>query len=182
MATPHIAGLVALMKSANSSLTPAQIESAVKANARALPGSCSGGCGAGLADAAKTVQAVSTGSGGTTTGATFSSATAVAVPDAGSAVESSIAVTGRSGNAPAALQVGVDITHTFRGDLVLDLVAPDGSTYRLKSASTSDSTDDVRTTYTVDASAETANGTWKLRVQDTAAQDTGTLNNWKLTF
>jgi serine protease len=106
----------------------------------------------------------------------------VAVPDAGSAVESSIAVTGRSGNAPAAHQVGVDITHTFRGDLVLDLVAPDGSTYRLKSASTSDSTDDVRTTYTVDASAETANGTWKLRVQDTAAQDTGTLNNWKLTF
>ena len=63
MATPHIAGLVALMKSADPALTPAQIESAIKANARALPGSCSGGCGAGLADAAKTVQAVSGGSG-----------------------------------------------------------------------------------------------------------------------
>ncbi|WP_406120806.1 S8 family peptidase [Streptomyces sp. NBC_00989] len=182
MATPHIAGLVALMKSANSSLTPAQIESAIKTNARALPGSCSGGCGAGLADAAKTVQAVSTSGGGTTTGTTFSSSTAVAVPDAGSAVESSIAVNGRSGNAPSALQVGVDISHTFRGDLVLDLVAPDGSTYRLKAASTSDSADDVKATYTVDASSETANGTWKLRVQDTAAQDTGTLNSWKLTF
>jgi serine protease len=180
MATPHIAGLVALMKSANSSLTPAQIESAVKTNARALPGSCSGGCGAGLADAAKTVQAVS--GSGTTTGATFSSTAAVSVPDAGAAVESSIAVNGRSGNASSALQVGVDITHTFRGDLVLDLVAPDGSTYRLKSASTSDSADDVKATYTVDASSETANGTWKLRVQDTAAQDTGTLNSWKLTF
>ncbi|GAA2247156.1 hypothetical protein GCM10010145_12840 [Streptomyces ruber] len=58
MAAPHIAGLVALMKSANPSLTPAQIESAIKANARALPGACSGGCGAGLADAAKTVRAV----------------------------------------------------------------------------------------------------------------------------
>ncbi|MFG2777074.1 S8 family serine peptidase [Streptomyces prunicolor] len=182
MATPHIAGLVALMKSANSSLTPAGIESAIKTNARALPGSCSGGCGAGLADAAKTVQAVSTSGGGTTTGATFSSTAAVAVPDAGSAVESSIAVNGRSGNAPSALQVGVDITHTFRGDLVLDLVAPDGSTYRLKSASTSDSADDVKATYPVDASSESANGTWKLRVQDTAAQDTGTLNSWKLTF
>jgi serine protease len=181
MATPHIAGLVALMKSANSALTPARIESAIKANARALPGSCSGGCGAGLADAAKTVQAVS-GSGGTTTGTTFSSTTALAVPDAGSAVESSIAVNGHSGNAPSTLQVGVDITHTFRGDLVLDLVAPDGSTYRLKAASTSDSADDVKTTYTVDASGESANGTWKLRVQDTAAQDTGTLNSWKLTF
>jgi serine protease len=179
MAAPHIAGLAALMKSANSSLTPAQIESAIKSNSRALPGTCSGGCGSGLADAAKTVQAVK---GGTSTGTTFSSTTAVSVPDNGSAIESSIAVSGRSGNAPSSLQVGVDITHTYRGDLVIDLVAPDGSTYRLKSASSSDSADNVNTTYTVDASAETANGTWKLRVQDTAAQDTGTLNGWKLTF
>ncbi|MFF7311389.1 S8 family serine peptidase [Streptomyces sp. NPDC008137] len=178
MATPHVAGLAALMKSANSALTPAQIESAIKANARALPGTCSGGCGAGLADAAKTVQAVK---GGTSTGTTFSSNTAVAVPDNGAAIESPISVTGRSGNAPSALQVGVDITHTYRGDLVIDLVAPDGSTYRLKSAA-SDSADNVNTTYTVNASSETANGTWKLRVQDTSAQDTGTLNSWKLTF
>ncbi|WP_406356079.1 S8 family peptidase [Streptomyces sp. NBC_00658] len=181
MATPHIAGLVALMKSANSSLTPAQIESAIKTNARALPGACTGGCGAGLADATKTVQAVS-GSGGSTGGTTFTSASAVAIPDAGSAVESPITVSGRTGNAPTALQVGVDITHTYRGDLVIDLVAPDGSTYRLKASSSSDSADNVSTTYTVDASSETANGTWKLRVQDTAAQDTGTVNSWKLTF
>ncbi|NEC90046.1 S8 family serine peptidase [Streptomyces sp. SID12501] len=180
MATPHIAGLVALMKSANSSLTPAQIETAIKNNARALPGSCSGGCGAGLADATKTVQAVS-GTGGTT-GTVFSSSTAVSVPDNGSAVESSIAVTGRTGNAPSALQVGVDITHTYRGDLVITLVAPDGTTYPLKASSTSDSADNVNTTYTVDASSETANGTWKLRVQDVAASDTGKINSWKLTF
>ncbi|MEV5438853.1 S8 family serine peptidase [Streptomyces sp. NPDC052682] len=179
MATPHIAGLVALMKSANSALTPAQIESAIKTNARPLPGSCSGGCGAGLADAAKTVQAVK---GGTGTGTTFTSTTAVAIPDNGSAVESPITVSGRSGNAPSALQVGVDITHTYRGDLVIDLIAPDGTAYRLKSASSSDSADNVNTTYTVNASSEVANGTWKLRVQDTAAQDTGTLNGWKLTF
>ncbi|MEU1194288.1 S8 family serine peptidase [Streptomyces sp. NPDC005859] len=115
MATPHIAGLVALVKSANAALTPAQIETAIKNNARALPGACSGGCGAGLADAARTVQAVS-GSGGSTGGTTFSSTTAVPIPDNGSAVESSIAVSGRTGNAPSTLQVGVDITHTYRGD------------------------------------------------------------------
>ncbi|WDV55251.1 S8 family serine peptidase [Streptomyces coeruleorubidus] len=178
MATPHVAGLAALMKSANSALTPAQIESAIKANARPLPGTCSGGCGAGLADAAKTVQAVK---GGSSTGTTFASTTAVAIPDNGAAIESPISVTGRSGNAPSALQVGVDITHTYRGDLVIDLIAPDGSAYRLKSAA-SDSADNVNTTYTVNASGESANGTWKLRVQDTAAQDTGTLNGWKLTF
>ncbi|MFJ9583636.1 S8 family peptidase [Streptomyces acidicola] len=179
MAAPHIAGLAALMKSANSSLTPAQIESAIKTNARALPGTCSGGCGAGLADAAKTVQAVS---GGSTGGTTFTSTSALAIPDNGPAVESPITVSGLTGNAPSALQVGVDITHTYRGDLVIDLVAPDGSTYRLKSASGTDSADNVITTYTVNASSETANGTWKLRVQDTATLDTGTLNSWKLTF
>lgn len=181
MATPHIAGLVALMKSANSSLTPAQIETAVKSNARALPGACSGGCGAGLADAARTVQAVS-GSGGSTGGTTFTSTTAFGIPDNGSAVESPIAVTGRTGNAPTALQVGVDITHTYRGDLVIDLVAPDGTAYRLKASSSSDSADNVVATYSVNASGEVANGTWKLRVQDVAAQDTGRLNSWKLTF
>ncbi|MER6955259.1 MULTISPECIES: S8 family serine peptidase [unclassified Streptomyces] len=181
MATPHIAGLVALMKSANSTLTPAQIETAIKNNARALPGACSGGCGAGLADAAKTVQAVS-GSGGSTGGTTYTNTTAVSIPDNGSAIESSIAVSGRTGNAPSTLQVGVDITHTYRGDLVIDLVAPDGTVYPLKAASSSDSADNVSTTYSVNASSETANGTWKLRVQDTAAQDTGKLNSWKLTF
>ncbi|KOV79448.1 protease [Streptomyces sp. NRRL WC-3618] len=185
MATPHIAGLVALMKSANSSLTPAQIESAIKSNARALPGSCSGGCGAGLADATKTVQAVagtSGGTGGGTTGTVFSSSTGVSIPDNGSAVESSIAVSGRTGNAPSALKVGVDITHTYRGDLVITLVAPDGTTYPLKASSSSDSAADVNTTSTVDASSEAANGTWKLRVQDVASSDTGRINGWKLTF
>ncbi len=182
MAAPHIAGLAALMKSANSELTPAQIESAIKTNSRALAGTCSGGCGAGLADATKTVQAVSGSGGGSTGGTTFTSTSAVSIPDAGSAIESPITVSGRTGNAPSALQVGVDITHTWRGDLVIDLVAPDGSTYRLKSASSSDSADNVIATYTVNASSEVANGTWKLRVQDTAAQDTGRINSWKLTF
>ncbi|MEU0438630.1 MULTISPECIES: S8 family serine peptidase [unclassified Streptomyces] len=181
MATPHIAGLVALMKSANASLTPAQIETAIKANARPLPGSCSGGCGAGLADATKTLKAV-TGSGGSTGGTTFSSTGAVAIPDAGSAITSPITVTGISGNAPATLKVAVNITHTWRGDLVIDLIAPDGTAYRLKNSSSSDSADNIDTTYTVNASGETANGTWKLRVQDVARYDTGTLNSWALTF
>ncbi len=58
MASPHIAGLAALMLSKSPSLTPAQIESTMKTNVRALTGTCSGGCGAGVADAAKTLQAL----------------------------------------------------------------------------------------------------------------------------
>lgn len=64
MATPHVAGVAALMKGLDSSLTPAQIESMLKSTARPLAGSCSGGCGAGLVDATAAVAAVSGGGGG----------------------------------------------------------------------------------------------------------------------
>ncbi|MFJ6631984.1 S8 family peptidase [Streptomyces sp. NPDC091376] len=178
MAAPHIAGLAALLESAKPALTPAEIESAIKANARPLPGTCSGGCGTGVADAAKTVNAVT---GTTPGGTTFTNGTDVAIGDNATA-SSSIAVTGRTGNAPAALKVDVDIKHTWRGDLVVDLVAPDGTVRNLKSSSGSDSADNVIATYTVDASSEVANGTWQLRVRDVASGDTGYINSWSLTF
>jgi serine protease len=57
MAAPHTAGLVALMLS-KTPLSPAQVEAALKANARPLPGTCPGGCGAGIIDAARTVGAI----------------------------------------------------------------------------------------------------------------------------
>ncbi|MGW6270979.1 M28 family metallopeptidase [Streptomyces sp. NPDC055060] len=115
-------------------------------------------------------------------GDTYENTADVAVPDNGAAVTSTVNVTGRTGNAPAALRVDVDIRHTWRGDLVVDLLAPDGTAYRLKNSSSNDSADNVIATYTVNASSETANGAWKLRVQDVAAQDTGYINSWKLTF
>ncbi|WP_175410653.1 M4 family metallopeptidase [Streptomyces sp. TRM64462] len=114
-------------------------------------------------------------------GTVFENGTDVNIPDLGTA-SSPVAVTGVTGNAPSTLKVGVDIVHTWRGDLVIDLIAPDGSAYRLKNASGSDSADNVQETYTVDASSETANGTWQLRVQDTARYDTGYINSVKLTF
>lgn len=59
MAAPHVAGLAALMLSANPALTPAQVETILKETARPLPGTCStGGCGQGLVDAAAAVDAV----------------------------------------------------------------------------------------------------------------------------
>ncbi|MFF3122898.1 M4 family metallopeptidase [Streptomyces sp. NPDC057908] len=121
--------------------------------------------------------------GGTDPGGTvFENTTPVAIPDGGAAVTSSVNVTGVTGNAPSTLKVGVDITHTWRGDLVIDLVAPNGTTYRLKNSSLSDSADNVQTTYTVNASSVAANGTWKLKVQDVYSGDTGKINSFKLTF
>ncbi|OFI39987.1 peptidase S8 [Arthrobacter sp. SW1] len=64
MATPHVAGLVALMKTANPALTPAQVESTLKQGTRPMPAGCSLGCGAGLSDATATLALL--GGGGTT--------------------------------------------------------------------------------------------------------------------
>jgi len=97
-------------------------------------------------------------------------------------VFSNVVVSGLTGNAPTNLAVGVDIKHTYRGDLVIDLVAPDGSLYRLKNSSGSDSADNVIATYTVNASTEVANGTWQLRVQDVYSGDTGYIDAFRLTF
>ncbi|MGO4633387.1 S8 family serine peptidase [Streptomyces sp. 2RAF24] len=187
MASPHVTGVAALIASANPTYTPADIRAALatQANDKACPSDtrCQGTTakngffGEGAVDALKAV-------GGSTTpptGPYFENLNDVTIVD-NATVESSIAVTGVTGNAPATLKVGVDIKHTYRGDLVLTLVAPDGTVYPLEDFANSDSADDVLKTYTVNASSEVANGTWKLRVQDIASQDTGRVDAWNLTF
>lgn len=61
MAAPHVAALAAAIFAKNSSLTPDQVKNYITGNARPLPGSCSGGCGAGIINAQATLQAVSGG-------------------------------------------------------------------------------------------------------------------------
>jgi hypothetical protein len=110
----------------------------------------------------------------------FANSTRVDIPDAGAAVESPITITGQSGNASATTQVYVKIIHTYRGDLTVSLVGPNGTVYPLLNHS-GGSADNVDQTFTVDASAQPVTGTWKLRVQDTAAIDVGYIQQWQLT-
>ncbi|MFD5076226.1 S8 family serine peptidase [Streptomyces sp. NPDC058371] len=174
MATPHVTGAAALYLADHPGSTPAQVAS-------------------GLVAAASTgvVTGPGTGSpnrllnvgGGTTTppGSRFENAGDYAIND-NATVESPVTVSGVTGNAPAALSVEVHIVHTYIGDLQVQLVAPDGSAYTLKAYGTGGSSDNINTTYSVNASSEVANGTWKLRVSDNAAVDTGKIDSWALQF
>ncbi|MEU8372605.1 M4 family metallopeptidase [Micromonospora sp. NPDC048894] len=96
-----------------------------------------------------------------------------------STVESTIVISGCAATPSTASKVEVHIVHTYIGDLVVSLVAPDGSVYTLQSRS-GGSTDNIDQTYTVNLSSEVANGSWKLRVQDAASLDTGYVNSWSL--
>ncbi|MGW1882461.1 S8 family peptidase [Streptomyces sp. NPDC001970] len=185
MASPHVAGVAALLASTSPGSTPADLRAqlATQATDTACPSDsrCTGTTaknaffGEGQVDALKAV-------GGTQPPAAhFENTADVAVTD-NTTVESPITVTGVGGNAPATLKVGVDIKHTYRGDLVLSLVAPDGTVYTLEDFPNNDGTDNVAKTYTVNASSEVAAGVWKLRVRDLAAQDTGKIDAWNLTF
>ncbi|PTR26377.1 serine protease [Luteibacter sp. OK325] len=58
MAAPQVAGLVALMRSADPLIGVDEITAQLIDNARPLPGPCPKGCGAGLIDAGATVDAV----------------------------------------------------------------------------------------------------------------------------
>jgi subtilisin family serine protease len=176
MASPHVAGAAALYVSANPTATPQQVRDGL---VNAATSGLVTGPGTGSPNKLLNVG------GGTTeppTGKYFENATAVSIPDyPGSAVTSAITVTGVSGNAPSVLKVGVDIKHTYSGDLKVDLIAPDGSVYNLVNR-TGGSAANIIQTFTVNASSELANGAWKLRVQDLEAQDVGKIAKFSLQF
>ena len=119
------------------------------------------------------------GGGGTQT---YTNTTDVSIPDNNSTgVTSTIAVSGRTGNAPSTTAVAVNIVHTYSGDLVVELVAPDGTVYTLSNR-VGGSADNIVKTYTVNLSSEAINGSWKLRAKDRAATDTGYINSWSITM
>jgi subtilisin family serine protease len=115
-------------------------------------------------------------------GCAGANATDVSIPDAGSAVFSDIAINGCARSASATSGVEVHIVHTYRGDLVVDLVAPDGTARTLKSSSSVDSADNVDATFTANLSSEATDGTWQLRVRDVFSADIGMIDSWTLTL
>lgn len=81
-----------------------------------------------------------------------------------------------------ALKVTVDVEHTFRGDVSIRLVHPDGTTAQLQSNS-SDGAANINQTYVVqDFVGKPALGAYRLIVADHAAVDTGTLRSATVEF
>ncbi|WP_026423418.1 S8 family peptidase [Actinokineospora inagensis] len=186
MATPHVVGVAALLKSVTPSLTPADLKAKIAAQADDIAcgdSRCKGSTakntfyGDGRVNALKAAQG-----GGQQPGGPWENTDDVPIPDNAAAVTSTITIDGRTGNAPATAKIDVNIVHTYRGDLDVTLVAPDGTTFSLRKPNPGDGGADLVTQFPVDLSGEAANGAWKLSVRDTAGYDTGYLNSWKITF
>lgn len=79
------------------------------------------------------------------------------------------------------VEVAVDISHTYIGDLELNLIAPDGSKHLLRARS-GGSANDIVESYSVNLGTLDAYGVWILEVRDHASRDGGQLNNWYLQF
>ncbi len=77
MATPHVAGVVALMLSKTPSMTPDQVEAKLKSSARAFPATCTS-CGSGIVDATAALGTVIPGFNETESNNTIGTANSVA--------------------------------------------------------------------------------------------------------
>ena len=111
---------------------------------------------------------------------TYTNATDYTIAD-NATVNSPITVAGRTGSGSSTTPVAVSILHTYKGDLKVDLVAPDGTVYVLHNRS-GGSADNIAQTFSVNLSSEALNGTWNLRVNDNSSGDTGRIDSWSITF
>jgi subtilisin family serine protease len=174
MATPHVVGAAALILSASPTSTPAQVQAAMKANG--TPNKITNP-GAGSPN-----LLLFTGSGSPPPPPgpcpAVTNGTNANIPDQGTG-SSTIAIAGCTGNASGSSTVEVHIVHTYVGDLVVDLLAPDGTVYNLWNRA-GGSADNINQTFTVNVSSEAANGTWTLRASDRAAIDSGFIDSWTL--
>jgi PKD repeat protein/subtilisin family serine protease len=102
------------------------------------------------------------------------------IPDGNSAGVLSPIVVDRTGDA-GNLEVSVNITHPYSGDISITLIAPDGTEWLLRYKE-GYGTDDIIETYQVDATGTESYGIWNLKVVDHYGIYAGTLNSWSLNF
>ena len=79
------------------------------------------------------------------------------------------------------VSVTVDITHTYIGDLKIDIIAPDGTTRTLHNRS-GNTINNIDKTYAPSFGSIPISGVWTLRINDNYDADPGVLNSWMLTI
>jgi M6 family metalloprotease-like protein len=109
----------------------------------------------------------------------------IAIPDNSSAGIERVLMTAEAGQV-GSVEVSVDISHTYIGDLRVRLRAPSGAEVVLHDRA-GGSADNIVRTYTVASTPALAalaglaiSGSWKLLVSDNEAVDVGKLNRWGL--
>lgn len=205
-AAPMVSGVIALMLEANPNLGYRDIQEILAYSARQTDSLNSGweingannwnggglhvshDYGFGLVDAhaavrlAETWQTQSTYSNETGVSASSSFTKGLVIPDADT--------TGISDTLSISAELQIDfvevelnLTHPYRGDLVVTLTSPDGTESVLvnRPSNGSDSGDNI--VFTLSSThhwGETSAGDWTLTVKDLAGEDVGFLNNWTL--
>ena len=202
--TPVVSGVVALMLEANPGLgyrdvqeilaysaakpvslgTGWQVNGADNWNGGGLP--VSHDYGYGIVDALAAVRLAETWPN-QHTAANMASASASASP--GTAVADFATVTSQVviGGTPLLVDrvdIAVNISHTYIGDLTVTLTSPSGTTSTLVNRPGNGGASQDNIVFTLESVqfwGELSNGTWTLKVSDGASTDTGILNSWTLT-
>lgn len=114
---------------------------------------------------------------------TGSKDSAADIPDNDPAgLESALEVDGSAAIALQTVEVKVEVEHTWRGDLLIELTSAAGETRQVHAYEPGDSDDGFTETFDVAGFAESddVRGTWTLRIIDRAGADTGSLVRWSL--
>ncbi|WP_225768322.1 S8 family serine peptidase [Inquilinus sp. Marseille-Q2685] len=208
-AAPMVSGIVALMLDANPNLGWRDVQEILAYSARTAPAASNdqtngatnwngGGLtvnhdiGFGLVDAHAAVRLAESWSGTARTSAneisvSASASPSLAIPD-GDEDGVTASLTIATGIEIDRVEVTLNISHTWIGDLQIVLTSPDGTDSILlnrpglsENAVDGSSQDNIAFTFgTVQDWGESGQGTWTLTIRDLVSGDTGILNSWNL--
>jgi subtilisin family serine protease len=198
-ATPTVAGVCALVLSANPALTALEVKQLLQHTADKdlsletdtpvnEPGHFDAAgfslwFGHGKVNAFRAVQAATAGVAAERV-VDVQESSGLEIPDVGTPVVSAITIAEQG--TINELRIHVNISHTYIGDLRVDLIAPDGTAVVLHN-NTGGSANDLIKTYAVQETpalrpllGRPIQGTWRLRVRDTFRLDVGRVNSWRI--
>lgn len=182
MAAPHVAGVAALYLDDNGNASPSQVQNAIE-NAAAV------GKVSNARTGSPNLLVTNLFGGGNPpppppppSGNFFENTNNVTISSGAPSTVNSVINVPRTGNS-GSITIRADIKHTWRGDLQVRIIAPNGASGTVHARTNSnDSGDNLLLNRTFNAGSIQSNGTWRLEVRDFANQDGGFIDSWSITF